>query len=868
MTTYRRADKSRRNSDRVDRAAGGPASMPAIADAAEPDGRWLEFVMKIAILALAVLWIYAPVCNPTLPADWLWDDDQLLTANLTVQHRVSPDPAVPSDHIGTLAKLWFNPEGADYFPLSYTALWAQWPFFSMDPRTGGPVQPGGPAVAWPVGYHVTTVLLHLLGALSLWRLLTVMKLPGAWLAAMLFAVHPVCVESVAWVSELKNTLSLPLFLWAAISYIRFDELVAESAAPDDPRATRYYVAAIVLFLLAMFAKTSVVAFPVLILLYAWWKRNTVTTGDLVRAAPFFLISVVLGLITIYYQHGRAIGQETINVPAYVGDGVATYREGTVRIQIRQPATVKIVGKLGETIHSGPIREEADFEAVPGPWRARVRDAERRQDAVQYPDGVISFTRLDEPSRKRVSVHGRDERVIYAGPLQSAADLQAVPEAWRARVARADAGRGRPSLKGILSRFAIAGTSLLFYIATIFWPVHLLPIYTRWDIDLLDLSKGGEATEMLKFLLPIPVLFGVGWWFWQNRATWGRHALFAAGFFLLMVAPVLGFITISYMRITWAADHFIYLPMISVIALVVGGVVAWYERLAAEERSFAVAGAAVLLAVLTMLSHNDAACWVNEDALWTHTLTHNPNAWQAHNRLGAKKFSRGHVENMGAEAALRPEVDVVQTRIGPQTRIQNLGAFYHFSWSTHLRPDLGETHNNLGTAWSARAQGADQQGNKAVAEACMDKAIEQFAEACRVTPHVPAIHVNHANALASAGRFAEAATKYAEILEKEPNNPALINNYGVALYKSGQTEAAIAQFRKALAIAPGLKDAQESLAVALGEKPDPSKQQQQQQQSQQQQASPAAEKPVQPDKSPLPPLDLRPPTSPTLGPSVK
>jgi Flp pilus assembly protein TadD len=704
MSTYRRNDKTRRGSDRADRPAGGSSPLAMPVEASTAGHRWQDFFLKVAVIALAVLWIYSPVCNPTLPADWLWDDDQLLTANPTVQHRTSPDPNAPPDHAGSLLKLWFYPEGADYFPLSYTALWAQWPFFSMDPRSGGPVQPGGPAVAWPVGYHVTTVILHLLGALSLWRLFVVMKLPGAWLAALLFAVHPVCVESVAWVSELKNTLSLPLFLWSAIHYIRFDDMVAGGEPHDERRALRHYVAAIMLFLLAMFAKTSVVAMPVLILFYVWWKRNAVTMRDVVYAAPFFVISVVLGLITIYYQHGRAIGQETI-----------------------------LVG-------------------------------------------------------------------------------------------------------GLDSRLASSGMSLLWYLKLLAWPVNLLPIYTKWEVD---------PPKLWQFL-PWPIVAGLGWWFWQNRATWGRHAIFAFGFFLLMVAPVLGFITISYMRITWAADHFIYLPMISLVGLVAAAVATWYDRTAEDERPLIVGGTAVVIAALTLLSFNYAACWVNEDALWTHTLTHNENAWQAHNRLGAKKFSRGHVEN-----------------IEPATRIQNLGAFHHFTRSTALRPDLGETHNNLGTAYSAKAQAAAQRGDRAAAEKLMSLAIDQFAEACRVTPHVPAIHVNHANSLAAAGRFDEAARKYAELLEKEPNNPALINNYGVALYKSGKTPESIVQFRKALAIAPGLKDAQESLAVALGEKPDPAKQQQQQQQQ-----PPAAERPPQPDTSALPPLDLRPPTSPTLGPTVK
>jgi Flp pilus assembly protein TadD len=131
---------------------------------------------------------------------------------------------------------------------------------------------------------------------------------------------------------------------------------------------------------------------------------------------------------------------------------------------------------------------------------------------------------------------------------------------------------------------------------------------------------------------------------------------------------------------------------------------------------------------------------------------------------------------------------------------------------------------------------------------MDAAIEQFAEAARVTPHVPAIQVNLANALAAAGRFPEAGEKYRILLEMEPNNPAFMNNYGVTLYKQGLNDESVVQFRRALELAPGLKDAQESLAVALGEKPDPAANQQQQQQQGPQ----------------PPPLEMNLWTSPTLG----
>lgn len=701
MAMSRRYQRTRRGGDAEHRSGDRPQPpQAAVAPIATGDrgDHWRDTLLHAAIIVLAVLWIYSPVYHPFFPPDWLWDDDQLLTANATVQ-STTPE---------ALAKLWFNPDGADYFPLSYTALWMQWPLFNM----------------WPTGYHLTTVLLHIAGSLLLWRLFNVMKLPGAWLGAALFAVHPVCVESVAWVSELKNTLSLPLFLLSAIAYIRYDDVAPHGSlldpTPDEsagdleaPAPTvssvgldSNYAAAIAFFLLAMFAKTSVVMMPVAILLYAWWKRGRVTERDVIRSAPFFLISLILGIITIYYQHGRAIGQETI---------------------------------------------------------------------------------------------------IVGGPD---------------------------------SRIATAGMSILFYLKLIFWPVHLLPIYPKWEVD---------PPKVWQFL-PWPIIAFVAWWLWQKRATWGRHVLFALGFFLLMVLPVLGFITISYMRITWAADHFIYLPMISIVGLVAVGITTWYGRMSTGERPALVAATAAVLGLLALGSFRYAGAWVNEDALWTHTLMYNENAWQAHNRLGAKKFSRGHVDD------LPPNALPNQFSSGLRRAIESRGAFHHFTRSTALRPDLGETHNNLGTALSARAQMAGQRGDQAAAKQLMDKAIEQFAEACRVTPHVPAIHVNLANALAASGRFDEAAKKYRELLDQAPDNAALWNNYGVALFKKGDKAPAIEAFRKALSIDPNLKDAKESLAVATGQAEAP-------QQPGQPQGQPAA-----PIRSPGEQLQLNPPQSPTLGPS--
>lgn len=610
------------------RPSGRPGPVAAPTAASGPDG-FTALLLEVAVLLLAVLWIYAPVCNPSAPAEWLWDDDTLLTANETVQ-TTRPD---------ALAALWFAPEGVDYFPLTYTALWLQWPLFET----------------WSTGYHVTSVALHALSVLLLWRLLAALRAPGAWLAAAAFAVHPVCVESVAWVAELKNTLSLPPFLLAAWHVVRFDDL-----GPDGERAWSHYARGIVWFLLAMFAKTSMVAFPVLMLAFAWWRRGRVTVRDVIHAAPFFLVSIVLGLVTVHYQWNNAIAGEALPVG------------------------------------------------------------------------------------------------------------------------------------GVASRIAVAGMSLVHGLRTIVWPVNLLPIYERWAID----------PPPPAMFLAWPVLGGFAWWCWSNRSTWGRHALFALAFFGLMVAPVLGFVDIAYMRITWAADHFIYLPMIGPLAALAAAVASCLMRCTERVRRVGIVAVAAVLAAWACLSFRYAGVWVNEDLLWEYTLRHNDGAWQAHNRLGARKYDRRQVD------------DTATSR----------GALHHFTRATALRPDLGETHNNLGMALAIKGR--------------VDEAIAEFQAAVAANPDSMILRGNLANTLVGARRFAEAQEIYAQLQERYPDDATLIHNEGICLIQLGHRDEALARFRRALEINPTLEDAQRALAIALGEQP-PS-------------AQPA-------------PLELTPPVSPTLGP---
>jgi tetratricopeptide (TPR) repeat protein len=163
----------------------------------------------------------------------------------------------------------------------------------------------------PLGFHIVTLLLHGVAAILFWQVLVRLRFRGALLAAAIFALHPVNVMSVAWMTELKNTLSASLALGAGWAYIRFAGLgVYESASPKE-KAWRWYALALGLFLLAMLAKTAVSFLPVTLLLVVWWQRERITRRDLLSLVPMLGISVGMGAFTIYIERhaGGASGAE-------------------------------------------------------------------------------------------------------------------------------------------------------------------------------------------------------------------------------------------------------------------------------------------------------------------------------------------------------------------------------------------------------------------------------------------------------------------------------------------------------------------------------------------------------------------------------
>jgi protein O-mannosyl-transferase len=200
---------------------------------------------------------------PAFHSSFIWDDDDHFAANPTM---TAPDG---------LRKIWSSLAVSRYYPLTLTTFWAQRRLWGLN----------------PLPYHATNVVLHGINATLLFVLLRKLNVRGAWAAAALWAVHPVNVESVAWVTELKNVQSGLFFFLAILCYLHFEK---------KPKPV-WYALSLLCFAAALLSKPSTVVFPLVLLLAAWWQRGRWKLPDLGRTAPFFLMSVAMSLLTIAEQ---------------------------------------------------------------------------------------------------------------------------------------------------------------------------------------------------------------------------------------------------------------------------------------------------------------------------------------------------------------------------------------------------------------------------------------------------------------------------------------------------------------------------------------------------------------------------------------
>jgi tetratricopeptide (TPR) repeat protein len=252
---------------------------------------------------------------PAMRAGYIWDDDYYVTGNQLLRSWEG------------LQRIWFDvmPNPAEYplpqyYPLTHTTFWLEYRLWGLN----------------PAGYHTTNVLLHTCNALLIWLVLRKLEVPGSWLAAAIFAVHPLSVETVAWVAERKNALSFFFFLCALYVYLRYAGVIKGKAPdpsppapaplsdtpnqpdeqrsqeqtqiqwftlPDDPQ--RLYWLAAVLFVCALLSKTVASSMPAVALLIIWWKRGgKLAAQSVLPLLPMFVVGAAMGMLTAHMERVR------------------------------------------------------------------------------------------------------------------------------------------------------------------------------------------------------------------------------------------------------------------------------------------------------------------------------------------------------------------------------------------------------------------------------------------------------------------------------------------------------------------------------------------------------------------------------------
>jgi len=233
-----------------------------------PIRTWLWALFLIALVFIAYIRVF--------DAGFIWDDESHLTQNPCI---VGP--------LG-LKEIWTSTR-AVYYPLVLTTFWGLHKLVALSSSP----------------YHILNVLMHAGSAILLWRVLRQLTVRGAWLGAALWASHPVMVQSVAWITELKNTQSCLFYLLSVFCFLKFET--------ESQRSGRWwrFGGAVLFFILAITSKPSTVMLPAVLALCIWWRRGRIRWRDLPALVPFALISALASVWTIWEQkfHAGAVGAE-------------------------------------------------------------------------------------------------------------------------------------------------------------------------------------------------------------------------------------------------------------------------------------------------------------------------------------------------------------------------------------------------------------------------------------------------------------------------------------------------------------------------------------------------------------------------------
>ena len=715
----------------------------------------------IAVTVLAYL--------PSLGNGFIWDDDRYVTENPTL--RSWPG----------LAAIWTRPAATpQYYPLVFTTFWIEHSLWA----------------AHALSYHLVNILLHATSAVMVWRLLRRLGAPGAFWAGLVFAVHPVQVESVAWITERKNVLSGLLYLLSAAAYLAFDP------PGGGRRRWGFYALAVVLFIGALLSKTVTCTLPAALLLVLWWKRPRLSLRDLWPLAPLLGVGTAMGLATAWLErvHVGAEGQEWALSPfqrvLVAGQALWFYAskllwpkslafiyphwpmEQVAAWQYLFPlsaAAVMVALVLGRhRIGKGPAVAVLFFAGTLFPALGFLNVYPMRYsfvaDHFQYlaSIGLIALVcaamgrlggRLERAGRRAVVV-GAIAVVTGLAMLtwRQSRVYHSEESVWRDTLTKnSDCWMAHNNLGVVLASRGQAAEAVEHYQQAL----RSKPDYAEAHSNLGNaLASRGQLDQAIE----------------QYHEAMNSDPHYAPAYYNLGLALA------SSGRLDEAIRQ--------------------YRRALESKPDFAAAHYNLGVALASRGQLGEAI------EHYRQALESRPDFAEAHNNLGIALTSQGRI----AEAiqqyreALKSGPDSAEAHNNLALALASQGqldeAIEHYCQALKSRPDFAEAHDNLGTALASRGQ--------------VDEAIEHFRQALDSKPDYAEARYNLGVALASRGQLDEAIEQYRQALRSKPDLAQAHNNLGTALMSRGQLDEAIQQYREALKAKPDYPEARENLSKALAQ----------------------------------------------------
>ncbi|HEV3272924.1 MAG TPA: tetratricopeptide repeat protein [Candidatus Methylacidiphilales bacterium] len=680
-----------------------------------------------SILVLAVILAYQPVWR----AGYIWDDASHITDNPCI---IGP--------LG-LKEIWTT-SAADICPLTFTTFWVEHALWGLA----------------PLPYHLVNVFMHGACAIALWRVLRSLQVPGAWLGAALWALHPVEVESVAWITELKNSQSGLFFLLSIFYFVRWLK------EPGGRTGGWNYALTLLFAAPAMASKSSTVILPVALCLCAWWIEGRWRWRNVVRTVPVFLISAAAGALAIWTQ---TLQLAKVNDSQWV-------RSWPERLATAGDAVWFYIGKLIWphpliTIYPRWRADAADWVSylplvavivvMVALWLKRESWARPWFFVFAYFVAALLpvLGLVDNPIYKYSLVFDHFQYLASMGPL-------------------ALAGAG-------LAQFLVVAIPGREWLRTAICAGLLLSLGAlSWQRAHVYESQETLWTD------------AVG----KNPGCWaGYNNLGLACFDKGRVDDAMA----NYQRALALNPNFSEVHNNLGNVLIQKGrvdeAIAQFQKAVEIEPKYAEARTNLGNALFQKGRLDEAL------AQYQMALEINPIYADGHNNFGLALFKMGRVDEAmdlyQKALAIDPNNASAHYNLGnaffQKGRLNE--AIAQYEKALEINPGHAGAHGNLGNALS-------QMGR-------MDAAINEYRKAMEINPNNPIDRYNLGNVLVQTGQIDQAIGEYQTALGINPGFLQAHDKLGEALLRSGRVDEAIAQFREALRLKPDYIDAQNDLAKA-------------------------------------------------------